>query len=197
MSRRPISSFSGPIETRGARAIRIAIDEGGMRIEELEQTLERIESEGQLDRVKLIYTIPEHANPTGISLAAERRQPLVDLARKWSKTQRIFVLEDAAYRGLGFEGREPPTIWSLDRQGDTVILAGTFSKTLEPGVQDLATGFCPRRSSNRLSALKGNHDFGTANFNQQLVERMLADGSYERHVRRADRDLSRGSAGCS
>ncbi len=62
--------FLGPIETRGARAIRIPIDEGGMRIDDLEQTLERLEFEGQLDRVKLIYTIPEHANPTGVSLAA-------------------------------------------------------------------------------------------------------------------------------
>ena len=85
--------FLGPIQTRGARAIRIGLDEGGMRIEELEQTLERIESEGQLDRVKLIYTIPEHANPTGISLAAERRQSLVE-----SGTQ---VVQDASYLRAG------------------------------------------------------------------------------------------------
>ena len=32
--------------------------------------------------------------------------------------------------------------------------------------------------------LKGNHDFGSANFNQQLLERVLADGSYDRHVAR-------------
>ncbi len=133
--------FLGPIETRGARAIRIPIDEGGMQIGQLEQTLERLEREGQLDRVKLIYTIPEHANPTGISLAESRRRPLVELARKWSKSYRIFVLEDAAYRGLGFEGSEPASLWSLDGEGDTVILAGTFSKTLEPGAQDRVRSF--------------------------------------------------------
>src|SRR6185295_18374279 len=95
--------FLGPVQTRGARAIGIPIDKDGLRLDELDSTLERLEDEGQLDRVKLIYTIPEHANPTGISLAADRRQPLVELARKWSKSHRIFVLEDAAYRGLGFE----------------------------------------------------------------------------------------------
>jgi 2-aminoadipate transaminase len=174
--------FLGPVETRGARAIGIPIDEGGMRIESLELALERIESEGQLDRVKLIYTIPEHANPTGISLAASRRQPLVDLARRWSKKHRIFVLEDAAYRGLGFDGIELPSLFGLDGEGDTVILAGTFSKTLSPGLKT-GYGILPEGLVEPIVALKGNHDFGSANFNQRLLEQMLADGSYERHVR--------------
>ena len=127
--------FLGPVETRGARAIRVPIDEEGLRLDELEATLERLEAQGELDRVKLIYTIPEHANPTGISLAAERRRPLVELARRWSKTHRIFVLEDAAYRGLSFGAGEPPSIWSHDREADTVILARTFSKTFSPGLK--------------------------------------------------------------
>jgi 2-aminoadipate transaminase len=173
--------FLGPLETRGARAIRIPIDEGGMRIEQLEETLERLERSGELDRVKLIYTIPEHANPTGISLAASRRGPLVELARKWSKTHRLFVLEDAAYRGLGFEGREPPSLWSLDGAGETVILARTFSKTLSPGLK-LGYGVLPDSLVEPILALKGNHDFGSANFNQQVLEQILSDGSYDAHV---------------
>jgi 2-aminoadipate transaminase len=173
--------FLGPLATRGARAIRVPIDEGGMRIDQLEATLERLEAEGQLERVKLIYTIPEHANPTGISLAESRRQPLLELARKWSKTHRIFVLEDAAYRGLGFEGREPPSLWSLDGAGDTVILARTFSKTLAPGLKT-GYGVLPEPLVETIFALKGNHDFGSANFNQQVLEQFLSDGSYDAHV---------------
>jgi 2-aminoadipate transaminase len=174
--------FLGPLETRGARAIRVPIDEGGMRIDLLEETLERLESEGQLERVKLIYTIPEHANPTGISLAASRRQPLVELARKWSKDHQIFVLEDAAYRSLGFEGTEPPSLWSSDGAADTVILARTFSKTLSPGLK-IGYGVLPEALVDPILRLKGNHDFGSANFNQQLLEQVLSDGSYEAHVR--------------
>ena len=68
--------------------------------------------QGELDRVKLIYTIPEHANPTGISLAPERREPLLDVVRRWSRTanRRILVLEDAAYHGLSLRrpGTEEP-----------------------------------------------------------------------------------------
>ncbi len=175
--------FLGPIQTRGARAIRIPIDDDGLCLDALEATLAELESEGQLERVKLIYTIPEHANPTGISLAAGRRKPLVDLARRWSKTHRIFILEDAAYRGLSFGASEPPSLWSHDHEADTVILARTFSKTLSPGLK-IGYGILPRELVDPILYLKGNHDFGSANFNQRLIERVLSDGSYDRHVSR-------------
>ena len=85
--------FLGPLETRGARAIRVPIDEGGMRIDRLEATLARLESEGQLERVKLIYTIPEHANPTGISLA-----PIATAAAGRAGKK---MVEDASYFRTG------------------------------------------------------------------------------------------------
>ena len=175
--------FLGPVETRGARAVRVPIDDGGLRIDALERRLVQIRDDGQLDRVKLIYSIPEHANPTGISLAAERRKPLVDLARRWSDAanRRIFVLEDAAYHGLSYGVQEPHSLWSLDPDGETVILARTFSKTFSPGVK-VGYGVLPRGLIDPILRLKGNHDFGSANFNQQLLERALASGDYDRHV---------------
>jgi 2-aminoadipate transaminase len=177
--------FLGPVETRGARAVRVPIDELGLRIDALEQALSQIHRSGMLDRVKLIYTIPEHANPTGISLAAERRKSLVELARRWSVTanNRIFVLEDAAYHGLSYGVQEPPSLWSLDAEGDTVILARTFSKTFSPGIK-IGYGVLPRGLVEPILRLKGNHDFGSANFNQQVLERALASGDYDEHVSR-------------
>ena len=173
--------FLGPVEGRGARAIRVPIDEEGLRLDELESTFRRLEVDGQLERVKLIYTIPEHANPTGISLAAGRRRPLVELARRWSKKHRIFVLEDSAYRGLSFGAIEPPSLWSLDEEADTVILARTFSKTLSPGLK-LGYGVLPESLIDPILYLKANHDFGSSNFNQRLLERVLEGGGYQRHL---------------
>jgi 2-aminoadipate transaminase len=175
--------FLGPVETRGARAIRVPIDDDGLKLDSLEQTLRQIKHDGDLDRVKLIYTIPEHANPTGISLAADRRGLLVELARRWSvaANRRIFVLEDAAYQGLSYGVPEPPSIWSLDREGETVILARTFSKTFSPGIK-VGYGVLPRGLIEPILKLKGNHDFGSANYNQQIVEQALESGDYERHV---------------
>jgi 2-aminoadipate transaminase len=175
--------FLGPVETRGARAIRVPIDDGGLCLDKLDMTLARLESQGELERVKFIYTIPEHANPTGISLEADRRQPLLELVKRWSKRRRILVLEDAAYRGLSFGTNEPPSLWSLDREQETVILARTFSKTLSPGLK-LGFGVLPIGLREPILTLKGNHDFGSANLNQRLLERILSDGSYDRHVAR-------------
>ena len=39
--------FLGPVETRGARAVRVAIDEQGLRIDALEQVLARIQAAGR------------------------------------------------------------------------------------------------------------------------------------------------------
>ena len=93
------------------------------------------------------------------------------------------MLEDAAYRGLSFGEGEPPSVWSHDREGDTVIMARTFSKTFSPGLK-VGYGVLPESLIDPILYLKGNHDFGTANFNQRLLERILADGSYDRHVAR-------------
>ena len=173
--------FLGVLETRGARAIGIEIDEGGMNLGALESTLADLEARGELGRVKLIYTVTEHSNPSGISLAEDRRGALVDLARRWSTRQRIYILEDAAYRGLSYEGDEPTSVWRHDPEGETVILARTFSKTFSPGIK-LGFGVLPAALVTPIISLKGNHDFGTTNLTQQILAKVLANGSYDRHV---------------
>ncbi len=82
---------------------------------------------------------------------------------------------------LSFGTSEPPSLWSLDQEAETVILARTFSKTLSPGLK-IGYGILPRGLIEPILTLKANHDFGSANLNQRLIERMLADGSYDRHV---------------
>jgi 2-aminoadipate transaminase len=174
--------FLGVLETRGARAIGVETDEGGLRLDALEATLQDLKTRGLLSRVKLLYTITEHANPTGVSLAADRRGPLVELIQRWSREQPILILEDAAYRGLTYSGSEPPSVWRHDPSGETVILARTFSKTFSPGFKT-GYGILPETLLEAVLRLKGNHDFGSGHFAQQVLERILADGSYGRHVR--------------
>lgn len=175
--------FLGVLESRGARAVGVATDEHGLRLDDLERTLASLEAEGHLDRVKFIYTVSEHSNPSGISLGADRRGALLKLAREWSKRHRIFILEDSAYRGLTYDGTEPPSVWRHDIEsgGDTVILARTFSKTFSPGLKT-GYGVLPVELVEPVLRLKGNHDFGSANFNQVLIGRLIAGGHYERQV---------------
>ena len=93
--------------------------------------------------MKLIYTVSEHSNPSGISLAEDRRGPLVDLARRWSKET-----PDLHPRGRGLPWPQPTKGTSLRApggmipEGETVILARTFSKTFSPGMK-LGFGVLP------------------------------------------------------
>ncbi len=173
--------YMGLLRRFGVRAVGIETDGGGMVLDALESTLAGLDAHGELDRVKLIYTIAEHSNPTGLSLAADRRGPLVEIAERWSKRHRIFILEDAAYRGLTFEGPEPPSVWAHDRAGDTVIHARTFSKTFSPGLKT-GYGILPGSLLGPVLNLKGVHDFGSAHLNQQVLDRALDDGAYDRQV---------------
>jgi 2-aminoadipate transaminase len=106
-----------------ADLVSVPLDEDGLRVDELEELLA-----GGL-RPKLLYTIPDYQNPAGVSLAAERRGALVELARRHG----FLVVEDVAYRELGWEAEQPPTLWSLGP--DVVLQAGTFSKIFFPGVR--------------------------------------------------------------
>lgn len=176
--------FLGVLESRGARVVGVETDEGGLRLDALDAAFERLRDEGRLGRVKLVYTVSEHSNPSGISLAEDRRGAMVEAVKRWSgESRRIFILEDAAYRGVSFEGREPPSVWSHDLGGETVIHARTFSKTFSPGLKT-GYGILPADLVAPVLRLKGNHDFGSSNFNAVLLERVLASGTYQAHVAR-------------
>lgn len=173
--------FLGVLESRGVRMIGVDIDEGGLCLDSLRERLTEIDDRGDLERVKLIYTVSEHGNPSGLCLEESRRGPLVEMARNWSRHHPILILEDAAYRGLTYVETEPRSVWSHDPAGDHVILARTFSKTLSPGLK-LGYGILPAPLARAVLALKGNHDFGSSNFVQMLLEHVLQDGSYDQQM---------------
>src|SRR5262249_55536523 len=129
----------------------------------------------------LIYVVSWYENPSGVSLSAERRRAVVEIARRWSRKQRIFVLEDAAYRELRYDGPEFPSVWSCDAARDTVILAQTFSKSFAPGLR-VGFGVVPRSLVGPICDRKGNEDFGSANFNQHLLASVFEQGLYAEHV---------------
>jgi 2-aminoadipate transaminase len=175
--------FLDLLAARGAEVIGIPIDEGGMCLKSLEQCLEKLQAEGRLGKVKMIYSVSEHSNPSGLSLAEDRRGPLVQLAKRFSTHQKIYVLDDAAYRGLAFDGNEPASLWSHDRSGEFVIHARTFSKTFSPGIK-LGYGVLPEDLLQSVLALKGHHDFGSSNLMQRLILQVIEAGQYNLQIER-------------
>ncbi len=173
--------FVGNLNGVGAEAISIAADENGLRTDELEQMLQRLDDEGRLDRVKLIYAVSYYDNPSGVSLSPERRREIVEIARRWSRRQRILVLEDAAYRELRYDGPLLESIWSHDASRQYVIYTQTYSKSFSPGLR-VGFGVAPQDLVQPLCDRKGNEDFGSANFNQRLIATVLESGMYGQHV---------------
>jgi 2-aminoadipate transaminase len=173
--------FMGALRSAGAACRSVPMDESGMRSDLLRRVFEELKREGDLSRVKLVYLMSYFQNPTGISIGRERRRELVDIIRRFSSSQRIHVVEDAAYRELRYDGEDVPSVFSLDDEGDSHVYLGTFSKPYSPGFK---TGYAvlPHDLVNPLSQIKGGHDFGSNNFIQHVIDRVLAKGLYDRHV---------------
>lgn len=174
-------AYLGTLQGLGAQIVPIATDAGGMRIDALEQTFARLHQQGDLARVRFVYSVSYYENPSGISLAAERRGELVRLAREWSREHRIFVLEDAAYRELRYDGPELPSLWSCDPSRQQVIYAQTFSKSFSPGLR-VGCGILPVELVRPVCDRKGNEDFGSSNFSQHLLTQVFEQGLYQPHV---------------
>jgi 2-aminoadipate transaminase len=146
-----------------AEVAAVPVDEQGLEVDELERRL------GDGLRPKLLYVIPDHQNPAGVSLAPDRREPLVGLARRHG----FVIVEDVAYRELAFEAEAPPSLWSLGP--DVVVQAGTTSKTFFPGVR-LGWAAGPPEVCARLVSAKQNTDQCAGTLGQRLFEEYVRRG---------------------
>jgi 2-aminoadipate transaminase len=161
-----ISAFRG----FEATLAEVAMDRDGLDID----AFGRLLASGRTP--KLLYTIPDHHNPTGLTMSAERRQPLVDLCRRHG----VLIVEDVAYRELGPPAA--PSLWSLGP--DIVVQIGTFSKTMFPGVRlGWATGPAPVLAE--LVTAKQNSDQCAGALGQCLAETYLRTGDYTAQLPRS------------
>ena len=147
----------------------VPMDDDGMRVDVLAGLLA-----GGL-RPKIVYTIPDYQNPTGLSMSADRRTELVGLARRYG----FLICEDVAYRELGFGAAPPASLWSL--APDVVLQAGTGSKIFFPGVR-LGWAAGPRQVIGRLVVAKQNSDQCSGALGQRMFEEYGRAGHLERQI---------------
>ncbi len=179
--------YLGTLNNLGARSVGVATDPFGMIPESLEARLQRIRSAGDLPRVKAIYLVPYFDNPCGITMPLERRARIVEIAKRWSTAHQIHVIADEAYRELRYEGEDVPSTLTVDDDGDTVIVAGTFSKSYSPGIR-VGWGFLPRHLVGPVCSQKGNIDFGSPNFSQHLMAQVVQQGWFDLHLSQIRRE---------
>jgi 2-aminoadipate transaminase len=157
-----------------ADVVQVRMDRDGMRVDELEETLDELERTGR--RPKFIYTVPNFHNPAGVTMSLERRRELVRIAGE----RELIVLEDNPYGLLRYEGESLPTLHSLD--DEFVIYASTFSKILSPGVR-LGWAAAPAPILAKMQIGKQGSDLCSSSISQYFVSAYFEAGPWDDYVR--------------
>ncbi len=162
-------SFMGNLEG-------IEVDERGIIPELMEKKIMSLLDKGK--KIKLIYTIPNFNNPSGITLSKYRRPEILKIAEKFS----IPILEDDPYGDFYFSGSEEDyyPVKSYDEKG-SVIYLGTFSKTLSPGIR-LGWIVASTDIIARLELQKQSFDACTPLLSQAIAEDYMDKGYIDNFI---------------
>ena len=120
-------------------------------------------------RVKLVYTMPERQNPTGVTAQAARRRELLDAA----VAAGALVVED------GYEEPESELPPLAAQDPERAIWLGTLSKDLVPGFR-IGWLAGPAAVIDRLARVKKTADFQTPLPLQAAVAEFLREGGDRR-----------------
>ena len=166
-------SFIGSLNSfrsYNSKLVGVPMDDEGIDPEKLEQALK------DNPRTAFIYVIPNFQNPTGRTMSLERRKQVLALAYKY----RTHIIEDNPYGDLRFSGDNVPAIRTMDTEG-RVIYAGTFSKTVAPG---LRVGYmCAEKSiiAKATCALQVS-TVHTSILSQMIVHRFVTEYDFNEHL---------------
>ena len=166
-------TFLGNMQTLNlyqAKLVPVESDEGGVMLDKLEEAIKE-------HQPKLFYVIPSFQNPSGRTLAADRRKAIYDLAVKYN----FLIMEDDPYRDLRYTGEHLPTIKSYDATGHVAYM-GSFSKIISPGMR---VGYLVAEKDilRKCTIGKQGTDLHTPNLNQAIVDQFLRRDLLDAHIR--------------
>lgn len=175
--------YLGIAQSHGVQCRGVKLEADGIDLNHLEATLKRLKRSGELKRVKFLYLVSYFQNPSCLTTAFAKKKAALELLGRYEKAagHPLYLLEDAAYRELRFEGRDTPSALALKGAEDRVLYTSTYSKPFATGIR-AGYGILPKEILTVVSRIKGNHDFGTANLVQQVLRRALSSGRYEQHL---------------
>jgi 2-aminoadipate transaminase len=167
-----------------ANIVQVDIDDDGILIDQLEDTLERLETDGIVP--KFIYTVPNFQNPSGVTLSLERRRRLIEVVRD----RGLLILEDNPFGLLRYRGEALPTLYSIDAShnladpsSDHVIYLGTFSKIFWPGLR-VGWTVAPPPVLQKLILGKQGADLCTSPMAQLLLAEYFAECDWRADIER-------------
>lgn len=147
----------------------VTLETEGLNVEQLKDALKQ-------PNVKMVYTVPNFQNPTGLTYTKERREEVFEVV----KDQDIIFIEDDPYGELRFTGEHLPYI-AAGKMINSVVL-GSFSKTVTPGMR---LGYILTKNQellNHVETAKQATDLHTNIFAQYILHQYLTNNAYEAHV---------------
>ena len=169
-------TYVGALNTFEAYQVQVAtipMDGDGIVPEQLEARIAALQAEGK--NIKFLYTIPSFNNPSGITLAAERRQQVVDICRNAN----IIILEDNPYGLLRFDGHPLTPLRAANP--DDVIYMGSFSKIFAPGLR-IGWALVPAHLQRRYYLASEAVTLCPPTLNQMLVSAYLRDYDWQGQI---------------
>ncbi len=150
----------------GLNAIPVTVDELGIDVAQLGATSARA-----------AVLTPAHQSPTGVVLAAERRQALVE----WAAAGDATIIEDDYDSEFRYD-RDP--VGALQGLApNRVALIGTVSKSLSPALR-LGWILCPTGLLEAVTEEKERDDRGCPALEQLALATMIESGRFDKHLRR-------------
>ena len=166
-------SFVGALNTfrsYNVNLVGVTVEKDGMNMEELEEKLQANPN------TKLIYTIPNFQNPSGVTMSLEKRKKLYELAKKYG----VLIIEDNPYGDLRYSGENVPCIKSFDESG-IVIYSGSFSKVVAPGIR---AGYmvANKAAMAKMIVCKQGQDVHTAMWSQMVCNEFMTKYDFKGHL---------------
>ncbi|AMO84176.1 PLP-dependent aminotransferase family protein [Solibacillus sp. FSL W7-1472] len=147
----------------------VTLETEGLNVEQFKDALKQ-------PNVKMVYTVPNFQNPTGLTYTKERREEVFEAV----KDQDVIFIEDDPYGELRFTGEHLPYI-AAGKMTNSVVL-GSFSKTVTPGMR---LGYILTKNHellNHVETAKQATDLHTNIFAQYILHQYLTNNEYEAHV---------------
>ncbi len=166
-------SFVGALNTfrsYNVELVGVTVKNDGMDMAELEEKLIAYPN------TKLIYTIPNFQNPSGVTMSLEKRKKLYELAKKYG----VLIIEDNPYGDLRYSGKDVDCIKSFDTEG-IVIYSGSFSKVVAPGIR---VGFmiANKQAMAKMIVCKQGQDVHTTIWSQMVCNEYMTKYDYKGHL---------------
>ena len=151
-----------------ARFLPVPVSENGMDTKKLRAILES-------EQPKLIYTVPNFQNPSGITYPEENRHAVADIIRG---TKTLFI-EDDPYGDLRFTKTKHTSFKTL--LPDNTVMLGSFSKIVVPGLR-IGWIAAPDPIMQKLVIAKQASDLHTNPFAQCVMHQYLRDNDLDAHI---------------